>query len=178
MKTIVSALFAACVGFLALSAQASVFNFSITSLNGNAVRQFTTTDGPNSFTVSSVSGTVIGTTAINGLASYGGNDNTLFFPGSPNFVERAGVAFAAGGLSYNIFSITPALNNYGFCVSSAQPSCTGGEADNAPPAVFTLTPSVVAAVSEPSTWALMILGFAGVGYVAYRRKDKLLPTAA
>jgi PEP-CTERM motif len=28
-----------------------------------------------------------------------------------------------------------------------------------------------AAVPEPSTWAMMILGFAGVGFVAYRRKQ-------
>ncbi|MES2195282.1 MAG: PEPxxWA-CTERM sorting domain-containing protein [Pseudomonadota bacterium] len=28
----------------------------------------------------------------------------------------------------------------------------------------------VAAVPEPSTWAMMILGFAGVGFMAYRRR--------
>ncbi len=31
---------------------------------------------------------------------------------------------------------------------------------------------VVADVPEPSTWAMMILGFAGVGFVAYRRKNR------
>jgi hypothetical protein len=31
---------------------------------------------------------------------------------------------------------------------------------------------VQAAVPEPSTWAMMILGFAGVGFMAYRRKAK------
>jgi hypothetical protein len=30
----------------------------------------------------------------------------------------------------------------------------------------------IAAVAEPSTWAMMILGFAGVGFMAYRRKNK------
>ena len=30
----------------------------------------------------------------------------------------------------------------------------------------------VAAVPEPATWAMMILGFAGVGFMAYRRKSK------
>jgi hypothetical protein len=30
----------------------------------------------------------------------------------------------------------------------------------------------VAAVPEPGTWAMMILGFAGVGFMAYRRKAK------
>jgi hypothetical protein len=29
---------------------------------------------------------------------------------------------------------------------------------------------ITAAVPEPSTWAMMILGFAGVGFLAYRRK--------
>jgi PEP-CTERM motif len=30
----------------------------------------------------------------------------------------------------------------------------------------------VTAVPEPSTWAMMLLGFAGVGFMAYRRKSK------
>jgi hypothetical protein len=32
--------------------------------------------------------------------------------------------------------------------------------------------ATIAAVPEPSTWAMMILGFAGVGYVAYRRRNQ------
>ena len=31
----------------------------------------------------------------------------------------------------------------------------------------------VAAVPEPSTWAMMILGFLGVGFMAYRKKSTL-----
>jgi hypothetical protein len=34
------------------------------------------------------------------------------------------------------------------------------------------TISSVSAVPEPSTWAMMLLGFAGIGFVAYRRKSK------
>jgi hypothetical protein len=30
----------------------------------------------------------------------------------------------------------------------------------------------IGAVSEPATWGMMILGFAGVGFMAYRRKLK------
>lgn len=30
----------------------------------------------------------------------------------------------------------------------------------------------VSAVPEPSTWAMLLLGFAGIGFLAYRRKDK------
>ncbi len=32
--------------------------------------------------------------------------------------------------------------------------------------------NLASAVPEPSTWAMMILGFAGVGFMAYRRKSK------
>jgi hypothetical protein len=30
----------------------------------------------------------------------------------------------------------------------------------------------VSAVPESSTWVLMIIGFAGIGFLAYRRKSK------
>jgi PEP-CTERM motif-containing protein len=33
-------------------------------------------------------------------------------------------------------------------------------------------PDLAPAVPEPSTWAMMILGFAGIGFMAYRRKSK------
>ena len=32
--------------------------------------------------------------------------------------------------------------------------------------------SMTAGVPEPSTWAMMVLGFAGLGYMAYRRRSK------
>jgi hypothetical protein len=32
--------------------------------------------------------------------------------------------------------------------------------------------NTVGAVPEPSTWAMLILGFAGIGFMAYRRKSK------
>ena len=34
-----------------------------------------------------------------------------------------------------------------------------------------------AAVPEPSTWAMMILGFLGVGFLAYRHRGKTLRVA-
>jgi hypothetical protein len=36
----------------------------------------------------------------------------------------------------------------------------------------------VGAVPEPSTWAMMILGFAGVGFMAYRRRNQAAVLAA
>jgi hypothetical protein len=40
---------------------------------------------------------------------------------------------------------------------------------NSLPVAFQLT--VADAVPEPSTWAMMILGFLGLGYMAYWRKN-------
>ena len=37
---------------------------------------------------------------------------------------------------------------------------------------YDYTPAAVAAVPEPSTWAMMILGFAGIGFTAYRKRDR------
>lgn len=37
---------------------------------------------------------------------------------------------------------------------------------------------ITPAVPEPSTWAMMILGFAGVGFMTYRRKNKVAMSAA
>lgn len=34
------------------------------------------------------------------------------------------------------------------------------------------------AVPEPSTWAMMLLGFAGIGYLTYRRRSHNAPTVA
>jgi hypothetical protein len=44
-------------------------------------------------------------------------------------------------------------------------------------AVFDVT-SNVTAVPEPSTWAMMLLGFAGIGFATYRRKNKMALNAA
>jgi PEP-CTERM motif len=38
--------------------------------------------------------------------------------------------------------------------------------------------TAVAAVPEPSTWAMMLVGFAGIGFMVYRRKSKPVLMAA
>ncbi len=40
------------------------------------------------------------------------------------------------------------------------------------PTTLTDDQSVTAAVPEPSTWAMMVLGFAGLGFMSYRRKSR------
>jgi hypothetical protein len=43
--------------------------------------------------------------------------------------------------------------------------------------VVTLESSVITGVPEPSTWAMMLLGFCGLGLLAYRRKKPALTAA-
>jgi PEP-CTERM motif len=43
--------------------------------------------------------------------------------------------------------------------------------DQAP--VITLVSSITTAVPEPSTWAMLLLGFAGLGFMAYRRNNRM-----
>ena len=172
----VSTLGAIALTVLATSAQADVFDFTITSSNGDATGQFTTTGGPSTFTITGVTGEVAGS-AITSLSGYGGADNTLFMPAP--FVDRAGVAFAAAsGLDYNIFENVPGV--YGFCSSAVQLTCTGGDANGAPePEVFSVTPAGSGAAPEPATWALMLLGAGMLGGARWfaRRRDLALAAA-
>ena len=43
---------------------------------------------------------------------------------------------------------------------------------------FTLSATTISAVPEPATWAMLILGFVGVGFVACRRKKRNALSAA
>ena len=49
--------------------------------------------------------------------------------------------------------------------ASANAACCGSN-------VYGLNELRISAVPEPATWALMILGFAGIGFTAYRRKNQ------
>jgi PEP-CTERM motif len=48
---------------------------------------------------------------------------------------------------------------------------TDGDGANGSISITLLTP----AVPEPSTWAMMLAGFAGLGFLAHMRRRKLTP---
>lgn len=76
--------------------------------------------------------------------------------------------FVVGG---SLLSISgPFANEQLFAIFGPQAALT--------PAAFLTLETSVAAVPEPATWAMMIVGFAGVGFLAYRRKSKSAPMAA
>lgn len=65
---------------------------------------------------------------------------------------------------YDEFTLSQSTNLAFFIIDGFLPDNLGGVSLDINP--------VVAVVPEPSTWAMMILGFAGIGFMAYRRKWK------
>lgn len=97
------------------------------------------------------------------------------FSGAPgvadiNFGTGLAATFNLGG-PYNVQLLGPEL----FTGPSSDPTFNVGSFDLRN-AVFgindVLTISAVAAVPEPSTWAMMVLGFAGVGFLTFRRRNQ------
>jgi hypothetical protein len=119
------------------------------------------------------------TDGAGGLAQTGGN-------GLNDIVSSAG--FATGihfaiGTTINATPVSPALLTTDFTTSINCGNGCGGfgtlslgsEVINFDPTggavAFDESTAVTSGVPEPSTWAMMILGFAGAGFMAYRRKQ-------
>jgi hypothetical protein len=77
-------------------------------------------------------------------------------------LNSAAVAALNSGIGNGLFSIgaTKQLNEI----------FSGSEADGNQLLILDVSP----AVPEPSTWATMILGFVGLGFMAYRRKSSTM----
>ena len=172
----------------AASAQAKVFDFSFTGDNGvSGSGVFTTGAAGSPFTVTNVSGTITddqgvlagagpflitGVTVANGYAA---NDNLLFVPasGSPTaFVDFGGISFNTSNAA---LAVGPQFNLGG---GGSNPSGTVlNDSANDPggfpqPTFGSNNVSLsVTAVPEPATWAVMLVGFGGLG-VAMRSRRK------
>jgi hypothetical protein len=152
-------------------ASAKVFDWSLTGpaadlggvpFPGSGTIDASTKGSTGVWAIDSITGTVNGS-EITGTSSFENADNLLFTNGFA-FTSTAGVSFeTAAGQSINIFSFfgqstPPTGNAYGEI--SASPSGFGV-------GTFTLT-----AVPEASTWAMMLVGFAGMGTAGYRACQK------
>jgi PEP-CTERM motif-containing protein len=82
------------------------------------------------------------------------------FPGVANFGSGQ-----SGTISFTVNGDIGNNLNYGYYIQNAYTATEH----------FTAVGTTnVGAVPEPSTWAMMILGFAGVGFAAYRRRNKMV----
>jgi hypothetical protein len=96
--------------FLAAAAQASpvYFDLDYTTVDSDTVSAVLTTTevAPGEYLVTGISGTRDGD-AITGLepaGTLGLNDNYLFMPGNPNYLDGDGIAFAVGSTEYDVFA--------------------------------------------------------------------------
>jgi hypothetical protein len=153
-------------------ASAAVFTYNFTGAdlihvgqNVTATVTFATLDtsmavpGDNfpGFEVIGVTGTVNGSAIV---APVNGSSYGNYFETGPYFLDGTGVTFkTTNGSTFDFFNQS---NNNLYRVNF-----TGGPLGDS--AFLTATP--VTAVPEPSTWAMMILGFCGLGFIAYRRKQ-------
>jgi hypothetical protein len=92
----------------------------------------------------------------------------------------AGQLFNFGGNGVDRFEVLGIDPNLGLDPNNPTAFITALTFTGAGNFTGTMTPVTtdVSAVPEPSTWAMMILGFAGIGFMAYRRKAKPAMMAA
>jgi hypothetical protein len=143
-------------------ARATIFDFSAASIGSpNDFMSGTLTaneTSPGVYNVASISGTFDGNT-ITGLSSYANADNQLFYPTQP-YVDFQGISFSTSLGDINLF-----WNNPGYFEVKSSNSIPGYNTSGTP---ITLA---VAPVPEASTWAMMIIGFLGLGFIAYGRSS-------
>jgi hypothetical protein len=179
------------------SANATVFNFSYAFEDGGQPAGTIAGSFTGTGTIALVTGISNITAELNGGPAFALN-NWSFTPiplgtncGAPGcFTPGGAVASSepslnnfvfsnattqAGLAASNYFYIIQPWNNGGSNTIAAQ-YAVGGDPNSYidlyngqyVPANWSLT----AAVPEPATWAMMILGFMGVGFLAYRRKNR------
>jgi hypothetical protein len=148
-------------------AKASTLDFSYTNSAGTFGSGEVVTDDLSPANILSVTGAsayVNGVLqSITGLSTYASADNQTAFPDVPAFSFSGFSWSTADGDAYNLFwNATDTA--YEVLQRSSRP-------DGVVPPSGIAVELQIAAVPELSTWAMMLLGFMGVGFVAYRRKQ-------
>jgi hypothetical protein len=177
MKNLVFAGVIAGVGAFAgaVPASASVFDLSFTGtgISGNLVLSLGTGSSP--YTVVGVdAGSYVdvgGTTyTITRVTGYAGDDQKAYFPTSSSvgYVDFPGISVSFGsGDALNLFAFSP--TSYGVLLKDQNAI---GDPFTGPYYSVSVSDAPPAATSAPeaSTWAMMLIGFAGLGFVATRRR--------
>jgi hypothetical protein len=151
-----------CVAFSLISlprmATATSYNIDLTNLIGTA----------------SIFGPCYCQTTLSYSPIFSGHQRALFLEGQPS------VSYDGQPLPNSFFPFTytfdtpPAPFTWGLFPGAFIPTgSTSVQVYWEGPYIYT-PPAIAEAVPEPSTWAMMILGFAGIGSMAYRRKNGAL----
>jgi hypothetical protein len=164
IKTALVSAFALCATAIAMPANATVINWTLDDVtfdDGGVATGTFSTDSTTGYITSFDITTTMGS-ALNG---YVYDAATSFYFGS-EISDNSFLLYSGGGTGYIYSQFVDPLTSGGvdpMFVSledsyGAWRTVTGGEAIG------------VAAVPEPSTWAMMLAGFAGLGYVGFRAR--------
>jgi PEP-CTERM motif len=178
-KTLRWALIAA-VGLVPVGAKAATYVFAFSTTDSiftvtGAITTADTLDAVGGYDVLSVSGTISGpgggpitlepnpsqpSVFVGPVWTY----DDVYFPADALRVDENGILFSAGAYSYNLYSTGPTT----YFLSSDNPAGVydPGEAVTFGDPVRTAS---LASAPEPSTWTLILLGFAGLGLAARRQ---------
>jgi hypothetical protein len=157
-------------------ASAKVFDWSLTGpapalggvpFQGSGTIDASPTASTGVFDIDTITGVINGS-EITGTSAFRGADNEVFTNGFA-FTSIAGISFeTAAGQSVNIFSF----------FSQGSPPTGNAYGELASPGGFGVGTLTLTAVPEASTWAMMLIGFAGVGMAGYRASQKRAATLA
>lgn len=183
-RRILSVASAGALLLMASAAQASIFDLSFSgsdetgSVSGTLQIDATLTATPGQYTLNSISGQVSDSAIVGGpftltglFSSYAGADNLFFYPTQP-YVSFGGLSFTTltgGDFNLGLGGSGP----FGYLFNASLLNLSGNAQANTLAGSTSLSEfTVTEAVPEPSTWAMMILGFVGVGYMTYRRRKQ------
>jgi hypothetical protein len=185
MRGLLFAFFGAALSIFAQSASAATitYNVDLGSGENSVVGEITTDARTGTLTTSDIKSFSLQITSA--------GQTTTLSTGATVLVDDKDLTATASGLFFN-FSSSSGGNfmlynlvggfNY-FCLNDIVGSCSsnpssvglnvGGQSIDTDFISETgnFEIGAVAAVPEPSTWAMMILGFCGLGFMAYRRKQ-------
>jgi hypothetical protein len=174
--------------WLAAPAQAETVNFNFETsdftigngFEGTGTFSTTSDDGNFSSATGGVNNFTLNVTESFPATGYGSSNL-----GVTDLIGPALAALSAGsptGFSFTTMSFTPLGASDTVTISVNFPGSTDSPAiaisssegyftSSSSEAEYYTTLTISPAVPEPSTWAMMILGFCGVGFLAYRRKQ-------
>ncbi|HEV2596658.1 MAG TPA: PEPxxWA-CTERM sorting domain-containing protein [Sphingomicrobium sp.] len=144
------------------------FSYSAGTYTGSGTL---TVDGSGNIT--GISGTANGNNIV-GLSSYASADNLLYdgSNGTSAWLDYSGLSFSTLANTFGIGNTGG--GDYGVTDMASNPAgtCCGSH-----PAQLNI--SAIAAVPEPATWAMMLIGFGGMGFAmrGRRRQQTLLQVA-
>ena len=119
---------------------------------------------PNAVFLFQIGSTLTTASSSSVVFSNGGQGDNVFWQVGSSATLGTGTAFAGNILAQTSITLTTGAN------------IEDGRALTIDAAV-TLDTNDIRAVPEPSTWAMMILGFAGIGFMAYRRRKSTVALA-